>query len=83
MSMIDPTSVNACYVCTRDTEADQRILMWDRKAEFAYQDSIEAERAGLSFAAQGFASEAHRYSQYASAIEGEFDTRPATERIER
>jgi len=63
--------------------AAQRIMMWDRKAEFAFQDSIEAERAGLMNAASSFADEAHQCSRYASAIEGEFDLRPATVRNER
>ena len=60
-----------------------RMEMWDRKAEFAFQDSQEAERSGLRNAASSYADEAHQYSQYASAIEGEFDTRPSDERIER
>jgi hypothetical protein len=66
-----------------DTGMAARMLMWDSKAEFHFQDSMDFEREGMSDAASMSASYAHTCSQYASAIEGEFDTRPAIERTSR
>lgn len=60
-----------------------RMMKWDAASELSFENHINAVREGDSNDADLYASEAHEFSDYASALEGELDLRPSDERTER